>query len=405
MDRREILRTALQALAVNKMRTVLTMLGIIIGVAAVICTVAIGEGASQQVQEQIRSMGENMIFINAGNVNRGGVNFGAQATKTLTAEDADAIRRQIPLIALVSPGVNTGAQVVYAGQNWFTEVVGVSPEYFQIRHWDIARGSIFSQRDVDTAANVCVIGRTVALNLFGTDDPVGKMIRIKQLPFLVIGELAPKGLATWGRDQDDTIIAPYTTVQKKLVGISWVQYINASAISDEAIQPAIQQIALLLRQRHKLRPNEDDDFIIRSPQELADARMESARIMSVLLAAIASVSLVVGGIGIMNIMLVSVTERRREIGVRRAVGARRSDIRWQFLSEALLLSMIGGAVGVVGGLIGSLAVSGMLRWPTLIPPESIAIAVGFSAAVGIFFGYYPAQKAAQLDPIETLRYE
>ena len=405
MSGREVMRTSLQALSANKMRTALTMLGIIIGVAAVICTVAIGVGASQQVQEQMQSMGENMIFIMAGSVNRGGVHMGAQATKTLTMEDAAAIKREIPLIKEVSPGVWSSAQVVYQGQNWFTQVQGAGPDYFLIRKWPVARGSQFTQRDVDVANNVCDIGQTVARQLFGNDDPVGKIIRVGNLPFLVMGELESKGESTFGRDQDDIIIAPVTTVMKKLSGISWLNNINASAITDQSIQPAIRQISVLLRQRHKLRPQEPDDFMIRSPQELADAATASARIMTMLLASIASVSLLVGGIGIMNIMLVSVTERRREIGVRRAVGATRRDIRWQFLSEALVISLLGGAAGIVGGVIGSAVVSGMLQWPTQIPVMAVAVAVGFSAAVGVFFGYYPAQKASQLDPIETLRYE
>ncbi len=405
MNSREVMRTSLQALSANKMRTALTMLGIIIGVAAVICTVAIGVGASAQVATQIRNMGENMIFIEAGSVDRGGVHMGAQATKTLTAEDGEAIKREVPLIKLVSPSVMAPAQVVYEGENWFTRVQGVSPDYFEIRHWGISRGSVFSQQDVDTAADVCEIGQTVAHQLFGTDDPIGKIIRIGNLPFLIEGELQAKGLSPWGQDQDDIIMAPYTTVQKKMIGIYWVHFMMASAISSDAIQPAIQQMTALLRQRHKLRASEPNDFIIRSPEELIQARMQSSKIMTMLLASIASVSLLVGGIGIMNIMLVSVTERRREIGVRRAVGATRRDIRWQFLSEALVISLIGGATGIVGGVIGSAVVSGMLRWPTQVPILAVVVAVGFSAAVGVFFGYYPAQKASQLDPIETLRYE
>ena len=405
MSGREVMRTSLQALSANKMRTVLTMLGIIIGVAAVICTVAIGVGASQQVQEQIQSMGTNMIFIMAGSVNRGGVQMGAQATKTLTMGDAVAIKRDVPLIRAVSPGANSGAQVVYQGQNWFTQVQGVGPDYYEIRNWPIERGRGVTQSDVDSASNVCDLGQTVARQIFGTDDPVGKIIRVGNLPFLVVGELKSKGESTFGRDQDDLIMAPVSTVMKKLSGISWLQYINASAISDAAIQPAMEQVTALLRQRHKLRPTEPNDFILRSPQELADAATSSARIMTLLLASIASVSLLVGGIGIMNIMLVSVTERRREIGVRRAVGATRRDIRWQFLSEALVISLVGGAAGIAGGVVGSAAVSGMLQWKTQIPAEAVLVAVGFSAAVGVFFGYYPAQKASQLDPIETLRYE
>jgi putative ABC transport system permease protein len=405
MSGREVMRTSLQALSANKMRTVLTMLGIIIGVAAVICTVAIGVGASQQVQEQIQSMGTNMIFIMAGSVNLHGVQMGAQATKTLTMGDAVAIKRDVPLVRAVSPGANSGAQVVYQGQNWFTQVQGVGPDYYEIRNWPIERGRGVTQSDVDASSNVCDLGQTVARQIFGMDDPVGKIIRIGSMPFLVIGELKSKGESTFGRDQDDVIMAPVTTVMKKLSGISWLQYINASAISDSAIQPAMQQVTALLRQRHKLRPTEANDFILRSPQELADAATSSARIMTMLLASIASVSLLVGGIGIMNIMLVSVTERRREIGVRRAVGATRRDIRWQFLSEALVISLVGGAAGIAGGVVGSAVVSGMLQWKTQIPAEAVLIAVGFSAAVGVFFGYYPAQKASQLDPIETLRYE
>ncbi len=401
----EVLRVAFRALARNKMRTLLTMLGIIIGVGAVICTVAIGEGASQQVQEQIQSLGENLITVNAGSVNLGGVHLGSAATKSLVVADATAIQEQISTVSRVSPGVGAGVQVVFGNQNWFTRVNGASPDFLQIRHWPVERGAAFSDQDVQNAADVCIIGHTVALNLFGDANPVGQTIRVSSLPFRVIGELTAKGQSPYGQDQDDTMILPYTTVMKKLAGISWLQSINVSATSSADMDAAQAQISGLLRQRHHLRPSEPDDFIIRSPTDIAQARAQTLGVMELLLACIASVSLIVGGIGIMNIMLVSVTERTREIGVRMAVGATENDVRRQFLSEAVVLSMFGGAIGVVFGFFGSNAVSAMLKWPTQIPPSAILISVVFSAAVGVIFGYYPARKAASLDPIEALRYE
>ena len=405
MELGAVVRVALRALARNKMRTALTMLGIIIGVGAVICTVAIGEGASNQVQEQIRNMGDNIVFVSAGSVNQHGVHMGSTATKTLKLSDARAIQQQVPVLSRVSPGVGSQAQVVYGNQNWFTRLRGVSPAYLEIRRWVIASGSAFSQREVDSAANVCLIGQTVVENLFGDEDPVGKIIRVQNLPFRVIGVLASKGQSPFGNDEDDTLIVPFTTVQKKVAGIDWLQFIVCSAVSQEAIHPAQQQMTSLLRERHHLRADEEDDFMIRSPTDLANVQAQAGHIMTLLLAAIASVSLLVGGIGIMNIMLVSVTERTREIGVRMAVGATEQDVRMQFLSEALVLSLLGGSVGVLVGVAGSVAVSSMLEWPTRIPPDSVALAVLFSAAVGVFFGYYPAHKAAHLDPIEALRYE
>jgi putative ABC transport system permease protein len=401
----EVLRVAFRALARNKMRTLLTMLGIIIGVGAVICTVAIGEGASQQVQEQIQSLGENLITVNAGSVNLGGVHLGSAATKTLVVADATAIQEQISTVSRVSPGVGAGVQVVFGNQNWFTRVQGASPDFLQIRHWPVERGAAFSDQDVQNAADVCIIGHTVAQNLFAEANPVGQTIRVSSLPFRVIGELAAKGQSPYGQDQDDTMILPYTTVMKKLAGISWLQNINVSATSSADMDAAQTQISSLLRQRHHLRSSEPDDFIIRSPTDIAQARAQTLGVMELLLACIASVSLIVGGIGIMNIMLVSVTERTREIGVRMAVGATENDVRRQFLSEAVVLSMFGGAIGVVFGFFASNAVSAMLKWPTLIPASSILISVLFSAAVGVVFGYYPARKAASLDPIEALRYE
>jgi putative ABC transport system permease protein len=406
MEIREIVRVSLRALARNKMRTALTMLGIIIGVGAVICTVAIGQGAAKQVQEQIQSLGDNIIYISAGSIKTSGVRLGTQATKSLTADDAKAILAQVPFIKWVSPSVGYSAQLVYGANNWYTRTNGVAPDYIKIRHWPLAAGSMFSKMDVDVAADVCLIGQTVQKNLFSpADDPVGKTIRISNLPFRVIGILSPKGESPFGRDEDDVILMPFTTVQKKISGISWIQFMLASADSADDIQPAEDQVTAILRQRHHLRPDEDDDFEVRSPTDFMQAQTEASNVMTILLASIASVSLLVGGIGIMNIMLVSVTERTREIGVRMAIGATESDVQRQFLSEAMVLSFIGGLVGIVFGIFGSIAVSDMFQWATLVSPISIVIAAAFSAAVGIFFGYYPAKRAARLDPIEALRYE
>jgi putative ABC transport system permease protein len=405
MDLMATIRVAIRALARNKMRTALTMLGIIIGVGAVICTVAIGEGAANQVQEAIRNLGDNIIFVAAGSVNQHGVHMGSSATKTLTVADAKAIRQQIPFVGKISPGVGSAGQIVYGNQNWFTRIRGVGPDYLTIRRWGIDEGSAFGEHEVDSAADVCLLGQTVVQNLFDQEDPVGKVVRIQNIPFRVIGVLASKGQSPFGQDEDDTIIMPYTTVQRKISGIDWLQFIMCSATTQDTIHPAQDQIEGLLRERHHLRADEDDDFIIRSPTDLAAAQAQSGRIMTLLLASIASVSLLVGGIGIMNIMLVSVTERTREIGVRMAVGATEEDVQMQFLSEATVLSLLGGTAGVMFGVAGSMAVSNMLRWPTTIPPEAIGVAVLFSAGVGIFFGYYPARKAARLDPIEALRYE
>jgi putative ABC transport system permease protein len=398
-------RVALRALQRNKMRTALTMLGIIIGVGAVIAAVAIGEGASQEVQEQIANLGDNMIWIEAGGRNVNGVRTGNRGTKTLTLGDARAIREQIRQVSNVSPHVDMGAQVVYGNQNWFTWLRGVSPEYLAVRRWNVDAGSPFSQNDVERAANVCLLGRTVSDFLFGEVDPVGKTVRVKNLPCLVAGVLASKGQSAFGQDQDDTILMPYTTVQRKIKGIDWVDDIMCSAISPGDIAAAENQITALLRERHHLRTDEEDDFNLRHPADLAQARAQSQKIMTLLLAGIASVSLVVGGIGIMNIMLVSVTERTREIGVRMAVGATEQDVQMQFLSEAVVLSILGGIAGLLAGVGASRLISQILEWRTSVPVEAILIAVLFSGGVGIFFGYYPAREAARLDPIEALRYE
>jgi putative ABC transport system permease protein len=401
----ELLKVALRALARNKMRSLLTMLGIIIGVGAVICSVAIGEGASNQIQEQIRSIGDNMVWIEAGGRQVNGIRTGTRGTKTLTIGDVRAIRDLVPLVYNVSPNVDDHVQVIYAGQNWMTGFRGVSPEYMPVRRWRIARGSFFLPSDVEHAANVCLLGQTVVDQLFGTEDPIGKTIRVKNMPCQVVGVLAAKGLSAFGQDQDDTIIMPYTTAQKKILGYDWLDDILCSASSREVTAPAEKQITALLRERHRLRPDEPDDFNIRHPADIAQAGADSQRVMTLLLASIASISLVVGGIGIMNIMLVSVTERTREIGIRLAVGATEADVQLQFLGEATVLSVFGGCLGLLAGLAGTRIIASTLEWPTLVPFQAAVIAVVFSAGVGVFFGYYPAYKAAHLDPIEALRFE
>jgi putative ABC transport system permease protein len=405
MGFREVVRVALRALARNKMRTILTMLGIIIGVGAVICAVAIGQGASEQVQQQISNLGDNIIFVSAGSVTTNGVRMGTQATKTLTVQDAEAIQQHVPSIALVSPGVGASVQIVNGNQNWYTRASGAGPDFLQIRKWPLDHGSNFSQRDVDVASNVCLIGKTVVQQLFGDQDPVDQVVRVQNLPFRILGELASKGQSTFGQDQDDTLVIPFTTMQKKISGIDWLQNIIASATSQTEIPAAQKQISALLRQRHHLRPNEDDDFSIRNPVDIAQTQQNTVNIFRLLLASIASVSLLVGGIGIMNIMLVSVTERTREIGVRMAVGATEEDVQRQFLSEAVVLSSLGGLAGIALGVIASMVIAHIFQWLVVVSPTSVGVAAFFSAAVGIFFGYYPARKAARLDPIEALRYE
>jgi len=398
-------RLALRALARNKMRSALTMLGIIIGVGAVIAVVSIGQGAQYMVQQGIQAMGTNVVFIAAGSGRPGGIRVGYGGVKTLTIDDMKAILREIPLIKEAAPSVSSRRQVIYGNQNWSTSVTGTTPNFFEIRNWSIQAGSVFSDEEVDLAANVCVIGTTVARNLFLDENPVGKTMRIGNLPFRVDGVLESKGQNVIGQDQDDAIYAPYTTVQRKISGITWVQFINASAISPVASVAAVNPITSLLRERHRIRPGDDDDFFVRTQSEVAALMNQTQSVMTLLLGGIASVSLLVGGIGIMNIMLVSVTERTREIGVRMAVGATERDVQRQFLVEAVTLSMMGGAIGIFFGLVGSALISNFLSWPTLVSIKAIITAAIFSAAVGIFFGYYPARKAAQLDPIEALRYE
>ena len=405
MELTATLRMALRALGRNKMRTALTMLGVIIGVAAVICTVAIGEGATQRIQTAIENMGANMVWIEAGGVNLNGVRTGNGATKTLTLEDLKAIQDQIPLVSHVTPNVDGRAQVVFGNQNWNTSMRGISPDYLFVRKLAVERGTFFGQEEVDRADNVCDLGLTVANILFLNDDPIGQTVRVNNQPCKVIGILEPKGQSATGQDQDDMILMPYSTVQKKIKGINWLNDIWASAATPGVIPEAEREITDLLRERHHLRTGQPDDFNIRHPVEIANAMADSARMMEILLASIASIALFVGGIGIMNIMLVSVTERTREIGVRMAVGATEKAVQLQFLSEAIVMSLMGGAIGLVLGMFGSVFIARILQWPTSVPLSAILIAFVFSACVGIFFGYYPAWKAASLDPIEALRYE
>jgi putative ABC transport system permease protein len=405
MDLSSILPVALSALARNKLRTALTMLGITIGIAAVICTVAIGEGGSSRIREQLNNLGDNFVWVEAGSRNLQGVRTGTGATKTLTVRDSQAILENVRLIKTVSPNVDARIQVIYGNTNWNTVYRGVAPEYLSIRRWAIDRGSCFTAQDVATGANVCVLGRTVAEQLFGEEDPIGKSIRLRDQPFRVLGILRPKGESATGQDQDDFLMMPWSTAQRKIKGISWLDDILCSAISPEAIRPARTQIIALLRQRHHLRPDAPEDFNIRAPEEMLQAQEETSKTFTILLLSIASVSLLVGGIGIMNIMYVTVTERTREIGVRMAVGATKRNVQAQFLLEALVLSSLSGTVGALIGIMASHVFSRALSWPTIIPPQWILIAVVFSAVIGVFFGFYPARKAAMLDPIEALRYE
>jgi putative ABC transport system permease protein len=407
MDLKMIIRVAFRALVRNKMRAALTMLGIIIGVSAVIAMVSIGQGASASVQAQIESIGTNLLFLSAGAQNVGGVRTGTgdTGTNTLTVEDLDAIKREVPSVSMVTPNVNARSQLVFGNENWNTSVTGVSEQYPEIRKWNVQTGSFFTDSDVRTAARVIVIGQTLADNLFAGTDAVGQTLRVSNLPFRVVGVMARKGQDQQGRDQDDVAFAPYTTVQKKVLGSPRLQIAFISAVSQDATYIAQQQITDLLRQRHKLAPSDGNDFTVRNMSDIAEAANETNSTMTILLACIASVSLLVGGIGIMNIMLVSVTERTREIGIRMAIGARSSAVRTQFLIESIVLSLTGGSIGIALGIAISIAIPMIVGWPTLISSLAIVGSVIFSAAVGIFFGYYPARKAAALDPIEALRYE
>ncbi|HEY7501356.1 MAG TPA: ABC transporter permease [Vicinamibacterales bacterium] len=398
------LRIALKALNRNKLRTTLTMLGMIIGVGAVITMVALGRGAQATIEEQVKSAGTNTININAGNFTQGGVRQGQGMSSSLTAEDATALR-QVPGVQYVAAGVNSRGQVIAGNQNWSTQVQGTDVDMQQIKNWPTKYGNFFTAQDVNSAAKVAVLGTVVAEMLFGPDtDPTGEIIRVRNQPFKVIGVMTSKGQSAFGQDQDDTIFTPYTTVQKKLQGIQHINNITVSAETPDTA-PVAAAISEALRLRHKLAPGDPDDFTVRTQEEIASLRTETTRTMTVLLAAIAGVSLVVGGIGIMNIMLVSVTERTREIGLRMAIGARGSDVLLQFLVEAIVISLFGGLIGIGLGFALSLGIERFAQWPTSIPADWIAVAFGVAAATGVFFGFYPARKAARLDPIEALRFE
>jgi len=403
-------RIAVRSLRVNKLRSALTMLGIIIGVSAVIAMVGVGAGAQARVAEQIQSLGSNLIIALSGSATAGGIRLGTGSQLTISEDDANAMAREIPSVQVAASSVRGNAQVVYGNLNWSTVIQGVTPVYFEARDWPVVDGRQISAEDVDGATKVALVGQTTALNLFGEAESVGQIIRIKKVPFTVIGVLDRKGQNSWGQDQDDVILIPISTAKKKVLGTSQANSRAVGSISikiraGEDMAEAENQIRALLRQRHRLQPFQDDDFWLRNLSEVLQTQEESSKVMTYLLAAIASVSLLVGGIGIMNIMLVSVTERTREIGLRMAVGARRRHILLQFLIEAVTLSLIGGIVGIAFGLGGSRAISYFAEWRTLVAPGAIVLAFGFAAGIGIFFGFYPARKASRLDPIEALRYE
>jgi putative ABC transport system permease protein len=396
---------ALRALRRNKLRSALTMLGIIIGVGAVIAMVAVGNGARSEVEATMASLGENMILIFAGNFTTSGARGGWGNAGTLKISDAVSIIREVPGVTGVSPETRSGVQVALGNQNWATTLLGESPEYFDMRQWPLLSGSVFSEEDVRGVTKVAVLGKTPALQLFGDDDPVGQIIRVKHVPFRIIGVLKPKGLSLNGADQDDLIVVPYTTAMKRLTAATILRGINVQAETEDKMDQVEAEIISLLRQRHRILGTREDDFTVRNQQEITEKATANSRTMTFLVAAIASVSLLVGGIGIMNIMLVSVTERTREIGIRMAIGAHGRDIMLQFLIEAVTLSSLGGVIGILVGVGASESLSILMGWPTAISPISVVLSFVFSALVGVFFGLYPAQKAAELDPIDALRYE
>ncbi len=400
-----VIVVGLAALTRNRMRSALTVLGIVIGVAAVIATLAIGQGARAAVQQQIASLGANTLTVLSGTVTAGGARMGMGGTTTLTADDATAIKSDCPGVDAVAPTVRTVGQVVAGDQNWGTQVLGTTADYSPIRQWPVQSGVFITDSDVRGAAKVAVLGQDVVQQLFTGADPVGQTIRIKNVPFKVIGVLTYKGGGGFGGNQDDLVIIPLTTAQRRLMGITHVNNITVSARDQGSVNQAVDQITDLLRQRHRIHPGDNDDFFIFTQLEFAQTAENTSKVMTLLLASIAAVSLLVGGIGIMNIMLVSVTERTREIGIRRAIGARRNDILVQFLVESAVLSLAGGALGVGIGVIAAKLVSQLARWPTLVHVSAVALAFGFASMVGLFFGFYPAQRASRLDPVDALRYE
>jgi putative ABC transport system permease protein len=401
-----LLRIAFKALLRNKLRAFLTMLGIIIGVAAVIAMVAIGQGSKESIQSQLSSMGSNMITILPSSNVAGGARLGGTSVNTLTIDDVKAIRKQAENVSAVSPAANSSGQAINGALNWPTTIYGVSPSYLDIRKWALKDGIPFSDEDVRASAKVCLLGQTVVTNLFPNgDNPIGKIIRFNNIPFQVIGVLEAKGQSSFGQDQDDAIIAPYTTVQKRILASIYFRTIYASAVSESASDAATDEITSILRKQHRLRSSDEDDFQVRTMAELISALSSTSNLLTILLTAIAGISLVIGGIGIMNIMYVSVTERTREIGLRMSIGARGIDILMQFLIEAIMISITGGIIGVILGISSAKLITIFLSWPTLVSESSIVLSFLVCAATGVFFGYYPAQKASRLDPIEALRYE
>ena len=405
MNLKTILRESFTALNRNWIRSVLTILGIAVGVGSFICVIAIGNAGTSRIEDQLQSLGDNFVWIEAGSRARNGIRTGARGSRTLVLSDAHAIMEQVPLIKSMSPNVDGRIQVVYGGENWSTQFRGVTPEFLEIRRWTLRLGTFFTAADVEAAAPVCVLGQTVVENLFGEENPIGKVIRTQAVPCKVVGVLKAKGFSATGQDQDDFVVMPFTFAQKRITGTFWLDDIFCSAVTREAMPEATRQIVGLLRERHHLNAAEDDDFNVRRPEDVVQAQLATSRIMTALMASVASLSLLVGGIGIMNIMLVSVTQRTREIGVRLAVGATEGDVQLQFLSEATALSVLGGLFGLVAGVISSVAVENLFQFPTKLTPEIFIIGGLFSAGIGILFGYYPARKASQLDPIQGLRYE